>query len=351
MDEKKKQILGDIGRFLSRKLVEASPYITTDIAYKKFFYHRTISDLPSHFNNDLFPNLIAEKTSFKSFNNNLVGYFYSYPKCDKSKIVIFVHGYGNGHHRYLDIISYLASKGLYVFSYDATSFDESEGDGIFGFPQGIYDLENAINYVKSVKNYSEKDIILMGHSWGAYSTGSVLNLFPNISKAIMLSGFNKSSDIVRQHGLEWAGERVDQTIEYVDEYEEFRFGNYSSLSVLDGIRKSKTDIFIVHSEDDKTVPIEIGLDLYKKELGNNKRITYKRFKDRGHGTVYYSEEGCEYYNKVVNEYKKYLKGKKNISLEDKNHLFNLIVDYKQWTNLLNYPLMDEIISFIGCDII
>ena len=303
MDEKKKQVLGDIGRFLSRKLVEASPYIATDIAYKKFFYHRTISDNPSRFDNDLFPDLIAERVSFKSFNNNLVGYFYSKQNCDKSKIVIFVHGYGNGHHRYLDIINYLASKGLYVFSYDATSFDESEGEGIFGFPQGIYDLENAINFVKLTKSYSDNEIILMGHSWGAYSTGSVLNLFPNISKAIMLSGFNKSSDLVRQHGFEWMGEKVDQSIEYVDEYEEFRFGSYSSLSVIDGIKHSNTKIFVVHSEDDKTVPIEIGLDLYKKEFVNNKRIIYKRFKDRDHGTVYYTIEGRDYYYSIVREYK------------------------------------------------
>ena len=347
MDEKKKQILGDIGRFLSRKLVEASPYITTDIAYKKFFYHRTISDLPSHFNNDLFPNLIAEKTSFKSFNNNLVGYFYSYPKCDKSKIVIFVHGYGNGHHRYLDIINYLASKGNYIFSYDATSFDESSGEGIYGFPQGIIDLKHAINFVKKEKSYQEKDIILMGHSWGAYSVGSILNLFPNISKAIMLSGFNKSSDIVKQHGLEWAGERVETSIEYVDEYEEFRFGEYHSLSVIDGIKNSKSLIYIVHSSDDKTVPIEIGLDLYQKTFNNNERIIYKKFTDRGHGTVYYSKKGKDYYEYISKEYRRYLKNKKNISLEDKKHLFNLIVNIDQWLDMLNYPLMDSINDFIN----
>ena len=347
MDEKKKQILGDIGRFLSRKLVEASPYITTDIAYKKFFYHRTISDLPSHFNNDLFPNLIAEKTSFKSFNNNLVGYFYSYPKCDKSKIVIFVHGYGNGHHRYLDIINYLASKGNYIFSYDATSFDESSGEGIYGFPQGIIDLKQAINFVKKEKSYLDEDIVLMGHSWGAYSVGSILNLFPNISKAIMLSGFNKSGDIVKQHGLEWAGERVETSIEYVDEYEEFRFGEYHSLSVIDGIKNSKSLIYIIHSSDDKTVPIEIGLDLYQKTFNNNERIIYKRFTDRGHGTVYYSKKGKDYYEYISKEYRRYLKNKKNISLEDKKHLFNLIVNLDQWLDMLNYPLMDSINDFIN----
>ena len=347
MDEKKKKILSDVGKFVGRTLINASPYIATDVAYKKFFYHHTYSGNTSSFELDLFPELIADRVTFKSINNDLVGYFYHYKEYNPSKIVIFVHGYGNGHRRYLDIINYLASQGLYVFSYDATSFDESSGEGIYGFPQGIIDLENAINYVKSSKNYKDKDIILMGHSWGAYSIGCTLNLFPNISKAIMMSGFNKSTTIVRQHGLEWAGEKVDNTIEYIDEYEEFRFGGYPSLSVIDGIKNSNTEVFIVHSEDDKTVPIEIGLNLYKKELGDNKRIIYKKFKDRGHGTVYDSLEGKEYYKSIVKQYKKYTKENKNLSLEDKKHLFNVLVNKEKWVNLLNYQLMDSIVNFIN----
>ena len=163
----------------------------------------------------------------------------------------------------------------------------------------------------------------------------------------MMSGFNKSTTIVRQHGLEWAGEKVDSTIEYIDEYEEFRFGGYQSLSVIDGIKNSNTEVFIVHSEDDKTVPIEIGLDLYKKEFGNNNRIIYKKFKDRGHGTVYDSLEGKEYYESIVKQYKKYTKENKNLSLEDKKHLFNILVNKEKWVDLLNYQLMDSIVNFIN----
>ena len=291
MDEKKKQVLGDVRRFIGKKLIEASPYIATDIAFKKVFYHRTQSEPISYFDNSLFPGLKAERVAFRSEKNVLTGYFYSYKNVDKTRIVIFAHGYGNGHHRYLDIINYLASQGLYVFSYDATSFDESNGDGIFGFPQGIIDLESAINFVKKSKNYKEKDIALMGHSWGAYSVGCVLNLFPNISKAIMMSGFNTASDLIRQHGIEWGGNKIDSTIEYLDEYEEFRFGEYHYLSVVDGINNSNTEIFVIHSEDDKAVPIEIGLDLYKNTFKKLDRISYKRFKDRGHGCVYCTESG------------------------------------------------------------
>ena len=346
MDEKKKNVLLGIGKFLSKATMTVAPYALTDVAYKKVFYHRTNSSPLQAFKNEVFPSLIAEKVNFKSGKNTLTGYFYHYPKFDKKKIVVFVHGFGNGHHRYLDIINYLASKSILVFSYDATSFDESEGDGIFGFPQAIIDLESAVDFVKKERKYKDKDIIIMGHSMGGYATGSYLNINPKINKVVMLSSFNKSSSLIRQHGFEWAGERVDQTIGYIDEYEQFRFGDYSSLTVVDGLNKSKAKALIVHSKDDKTVPIEVGLYLYKKEVKHLRHIDFITLNDRGHGTVYDSVEGRTYYEDLNKKYSKYLKEKKDPTDEDKINLFNLLVDKDKWVNLLDYSLMDKIVKFI-----
>ena len=346
MDEKKKEFLGELGRFIGRKIVEASPYVATDLAFKKVFYHHTYSDPLSSFDNELFPNLVAQRATFDSKGNNLVGYYYLGKDTDKSKIVIFAHGMGNGHHKYLDIINYLVENGIYVFSYDLTSFDESEGEGTYGFPQGIIDLESAINFVKKDQKYKEEQIILMGHSWGGFSIGATLNLFPNISKAIMLSGFNRSSEVIKQHGIEWAGNKIESTLDYIDEYEEYRFKEYHYYSVIEGIEKSNSKIYVIHSQDDNTVPIESGLDLYEKHFGKSSRIKYERLKDRGHGTVYCSKEGRKYYETIEKEYKKYLKDNKDASAEDKKHLFNLLVDNNKWTNMLDHRLMDSIVDFI-----
>ena len=304
MDEKKKTVLANIGKMLTKATVTVAPYALTDIAYKKMFYKRTKSNPLQSFNNDCFSSLIAEKTTFKSEVNTSTGYYYHYPKYNKSKIVIFVHGFGNGHHRYLDIINYLASESFLVFSYDMTSFDESEGQGIFGFPQAIIDLNNAVNFVKSDRNYKDKEIIIIGHSMGAYATGAFLNINPNISKVVLFSSFNKSSSLIRQHGYEWAGERVDGSIGYVDEYEHFRFNDIASLSVVDGLKESNAKALIIHSKDDKTVPIEVGLNLYKKELKGNENIKYIELDNAGHGTVYDSKEGRDYYESFLKEYTK-----------------------------------------------
>lgn len=345
MEEKTKAALSEIAKSLSQSVVKAFPYIFTEVAYKKIFYHHTLTPINRYFPNDFFPKLKAERVTFKSLENTLVGYFYHYDNYDKSKVVILVHGYANGHHRYLDVINNLAESGLLVFSYDATSFDESTGEGIYGFEQAIIDLDNAVKFVKS-RLFLDKDIILIGHSMGAYSSGCYLNLNPNISKVILVSSFDKTSTLFYKHGFEWAGYKIDSTIEYIDEYEKYRFGDLASLSVSDGLRKMKGKALIIHANDDKTVPIDVGLDLYKNNLVDKNNISYITLEKAGHGDVFYSESGRAYFNKIGDEFNNYLKSKKNPTRDDEINLFNLLVDKEKWINLGNKKLFEDIIKFV-----
>ena len=340
----KKDILKRLAKTALKKGLEASPYIFIEMLYGKIFGRRTISDPIKRFEDEDFPLLRKEPAKFKSVDNLLQGYFYRYEKYNSKKMVIFAHGFGNGHHRYLDVINYIAKNGFQVFSYDATSFDESEGEGIKGFPQGVVDVISAINYVKSL-GYEEINIILVGHSWGAYSLSAAINEFPHISKAVAIAGFNNAIDLLIQHGSEWAGDKIKDQIPVMEEYEHKYFGKYADYKVVDAVKKSTTKFFFIHSKDDETVPIEIGLALYKKELGNNPRIKYKVFKDRSH-VCYNTKKGNEYFYELKQEYNKYLKEKDDVSWDDKKHLLNLIVDKDKYLNMLDYSLMDEIIEFI-----
>ena len=115
--------------------------------------------------------------------------------------------------------------------------------------------------------------------------------------------------------------------------------------MTDAIKKSTTEYFFIHSEDDETVPIEIGLKLYQKENKGNPRVKFKKFKDRTH-ICYNTVEGNEYFDSLKAEYNKYVKEKEDATWEDKKHLLDLIVDKDKYLNMLNYPLMDEAIEFI-----
>ena len=343
----KKDIFKRLAQAAIKTGVEMSPHIIVEVLYNKIFDHKTVSDPIKRFEYDDFPLLIKEKAQFKSGDNLLTGYFYNYKKYRTNKIVIFAHGYGNGHHRYLDIIDFLAKNGFYVFSYDCTSFDESEGEGIKGFPQGVIDLDNAIKYVKKVKKYDDKDIVLVGHSWGAYSVSAVINKYPKISKVVAMAGFNYAIDLVREHGTQWAGQLIDDQVPVMSDYEKRWFGEYAEYTVIKAIKKSTTKFFFIHSEDDETVPIQIGLKLYKKVFKNNKRLKYKIFKNRTH-ICYNTKEGNDYFNSLKADYEKHIKVRvdRELTYDEKLSLLNLLVDKKKYLNMLDTSLMKEVVSFI-----
>ena len=339
----KKEIFKKIAKSAVRAGVEASPYLIVEMLYSKIFDHRTTSDPIKRFEIDDFPNLSREKAVFKSGDNLLTGYFYNYKKYDDNKIIIFAHGYGNGHSRYLEIIDYLASKGFYVFAYDCTSVDESEGEGIKGFPQGIIDLSCAIKYILS-KGYKEKDISLVGHSWGAYSVSAVINEYPHISKVVAFAGFNNPVDLIQTHGVQWTGQDLSNQLPYMEQHEKRFFGKYADYKVVNAIRNSTTKFYFIHSSDDDVVPIEIGLNLYKQECKDIDRVKYRVFKDRTH-ICYNSKEGNKYFSNLKKEYEKYLK-EKEYSDEDKKHLLELLIDKDKYFHMLDYDLMEDVVKFI-----
>ena len=328
-----------------RQGVEASPYIIVEMLYKKIFDHPSISEPIKRFEDDDFPFLIKEKVKFKSGDNLLTGYFFNYKEYDPKKIVIFAHGYGNGFHRYLDVINYLAKEGFYVFSYDCTSFDESEGTGINGFPQGVVDLSYAVKYIKDNRGYKDEDIYLVGHSWGAYSVGAVINKYPHISKVVSMAGFNYAVDLVKEHGYQWAGEKIYEQIPYMEEHEKKYFKEFGTYKVVNAIKNSTTKFFFIHSRDDDVVPIQIGLELYQKECPNNDRLTYKILEGHGH-TCFDSIEGYSYYESLKKDYAKYQKDKVGLTWSDKKHLLDLIVNKDKYLNMLDINLMREIVGFL-----
>ena len=105
----------------------------------------------------------------------------------------------------MDCANYFAQNGYYVFAYDATGNDESEGEGVGGIPQGVIDLDHAISFVEESDHFPDLPIVLFGHSWGGYSVSSVLTYHPEVKAVIACSGCNRSSDLFEAGGKEQAG--------------------------------------------------------------------------------------------------------------------------------------------------
>lgn len=254
-----------------------------------------------------FDGLLRDKYTFESDKGQLLtGYKYFREGVEPKGLVVIAHGFGGGGHRsYMSIADYFASNGYWVFAYDATGNDESEGDAVGGLPQGIIDLDYALRFVKSNPDFAELPIVLWGHSWGGYSVGSVLKLHPDVKAAVVVAGFNESLDMLEAEGRNIVGNIITLALPIFEKYEKKTFGDYASMSILDSLEATEVPVLFVHSEDDEMIPIEISFDRYYEQYAENDRFTFIRYEDRGHNYVFCSDARKAYaeeYNAAANAY-------------------------------------------------
>ena len=256
-----------------------------------------------------FEGLQVEECSFPSNNGQiLAGYHYSKETEQEIKgVVVLAHGLGGGgHNTYMDIADYFTSCGYLVFAYDATGNDKSEGDSVEGLPQGVIDLDYALRYVKQSDKYQNLPIVLFGHSWGGYSVGNVLNCHPDITAAVVIAGFNRSSDLIESQGKSIVGPAIKLFMPYISLYERIKFGKYSTYSAIDGFAASDAGIMIIHSRDDDVVPIEYGYDTFHSVYGDIPGFQFVECKDKGHNYIYNSDASKICRDRLNEEYFAYV---------------------------------------------
>ncbi len=223
--------------------------------------------------------------------NQLQGYFYHSKDVKNNQSVIIVNnGFGAGHEAMLGEIQALAEKGYLVYGFDKTGYDSSEGKGIGSLTQGIYDLENAIEYVSHSEQAADKDIILYGKSWGAYCSLAVLNKTDQISAVVSMSAFNKTSDMMKSEVKRMLGGigEIFTPFCYI-----FDWINEDHITALSGIENTNARVLIMHSVDDETVDVKQSYDLFLKKCGNQKNIEFEQYTNKNHSIIK-SDESMQY---------------------------------------------------------
>lgn len=294
-----------------------------------------------------FDGLMVSEYKFTSNNGQrLAGYEYRKSDTEIKGLVVIAHGLGGGgHNSYMDVADYFATNGYVVFAYDATGNDASEGDAVNGLPQGIADLDHELRFIKSREEFNELPIMLFGHSWGAYSVGSVLELHPDIKAAIMVAGFNSSADLLELEGRAVAGDAIEMVLPWLVSYEEKLFGEYSAMSCLDGFAATDAAVMLLHSSDDQEIPKDMSFDVFYAEHKDDPRFTFISYENRGHERVYYSDVSAAYIESFNKEFDKYIASLEGgFTPEAKAEYLTNNVDKKQ-LYALDHELMDRMVEF------
>lgn len=283
----------------------------------------------------------------------LAGYLYSAGE-DQRGVVVIAHGFGGGgHNSYMDCADYFAQHGYYVFAYDATGTDKSEGDGVGGVPQGVIDLEHAISFVEETEELSGLPIVLFGHSWGGYSVCSVLTYHPEVKAVIECSGFNRSSDMFESGGKSEAGNVIYAMTPFVKLYERIKYGKYAGNTSMDGFASTDASVMIVHSADDDVIEIGYGCDKYYKKYKDDPRFTFIRFEDRGHNDIFNDPEDT-YKDEFNAEFEKWTETldydykaeeNKDRFVKDKADYITENLDHERWSSRLDKDLFAQFLEF------
>lgn len=276
---------------------------------------------------DDFEGLNVTECVFPSNNGqSLAGYRYSRDNQKTNGVVVIAHGLGAGHNTYMDVANYFTSNGYLVFAYDVTGNDKSEGDSIEGLPQGVIDLDYALQYVKAADEYKDLPIVLFGHSWGGYSVGSVLNCHKDVEAAVLVAGFDRSIELFEQQGEDIAGPVIKLFVPYFSLYERIKFGEYATYSAIDGFESSDADIMVIHSRDDETVRAENGYDKFYSIYADNPRFLFVEYEDRGHGYLYYTDAARGYKDQLLESYAEHVEangGESTAEIKSKFMMENL----------------------------
>lgn len=259
-------------------------YFVAARIYDESFARRCTTPQKDFFRVSDFPGLSRQRHTFVSDKGQtLVGYLYSMPEAEQKAVLVFAHGFGaGGQTGYMEIFDYMTRRGYYVFAYDATANDESEGEAVGGLPQGIIDLDHAIDYVCTLDETTRLPVILMGYSWGAISVSNVLNYHPEVKAIAAFAGCNRSLDLISDRACEKAGDIGRIMIPFAALHEFFLFGKYAFSSAMKGFAASDCKVMIIHGAQDAVVPIRYGYETYFEKYKDDERFFFRKFPDRGH---------------------------------------------------------------------
>ena len=232
-----------------------------------------------------YPGLKREEYSFNNSKGIEIHYFYYYyDKHQEDKIVLFCHGLGPGHASYMAEIEELAKRGFKVLTLDYTGCGESKGENLASINNPTLDVMDLLNYLKL-----DKELILMGHSLGGYTSLKVAASRKEIKKVVVLAPILSFRPMILR------ASKSKFITYWIMRYERKMGKQYDKIDLAEFLKNTEDGILFIQSVDDPMVPYETSMKVAKE--ANNPHIQIKKMHDRKHNPNY-TEAAVNYMNEV-----------------------------------------------------
>lgn len=244
---------------------------------------------------------------FPSGKNQLTGAVYT-PKggLDRARgLIVFAHGIWSGPEEYLMLILWLVDWGYAVFTYNATSYNGSEGSWARGLYQSPLDLNAALTFISKERKLSKLPRYLLGHSWGGFAVTAVLNFCPEVRGVISLSGFDQPMKMTMAVAHKMFGGIAGIFHLPLAVINRCIFGKNVKLSAVSGINRTKAPVLLVHGKEDDFIGFDTTSIISQKDRISNpnlKTITLDEPGFCGHNSYFLSKESEAYAEEINHKF-------------------------------------------------
>lgn len=273
-------------------------------------------------------NLKCEDIDVTYKGENLYSKIYTTKPVEEcERVVIFQHGFGAGSSSYMTEIASLASFGYAVVATDAYGCNNSSGKKVGGFYTGTEAVIATYIGVKRDNRLKDKKIVLVGHSWGAYSVCCAANKV-KVDGVVALSGFNAPAQcICDQLKMISPTGKLLAPILHPFFFLINAFRSNGNTHAATALKKSGVKALLIHGEKDRTVALKHSV----AQNAEGEKVTKLILADKKHNP----------YNTVAAE--EYLA--KLLAYDGKDESFIKFYDWKKATEE-DERIMSNIDSFI-----
>lgn len=214
-------------------------------------------------------NYTIKNVFFESESGNVLNGWLLTPKNTKPKATILhFHGSASNLLMHYEFISPLTEYGYQIFTFDYSGYGYSEGKSTR--KNALKDAYSALEFVKT-KYKKEQQLIIYGHSYGGYLTAVVGSNKQNDIDGLVIEGAFSSHKAVANYEVPILG--------YLVKNEQI---------AADEIKKNQKPLLIIHSSEDKKVPLKFGKKILN--AANEPKEFYQIKKAHILGLKYYSKE-------------------------------------------------------------